>query len=470
MYSVKRLFAVCLALLMLLMASASAEIPFLVHSQGWQMENTPVEVVLKAAVEAHQPFDKDRVAMLIPVTDLLSLRLVAGENEGSVAISVADEEALALQYRGNEVQLSSMPGVTYAAQSDPIAALLGGEAASIGGYEALKLSPDGESLLQDGKVLLAQIPAAFEANGKKSKVETNISGYGKSTYRIDYTIAAGKVVAMKETLLSICPDGWLKDIISSLTFKDKQTLRVYYTAQDEIVRIEYNGSCGPEGSLRTVKLVGRFRSDDAVGKDYLELTSPAKKGKDKNNLTFERTVEINKKGARVVSGSYKYNVTKDGVNSAWSGSFSLMNTFTDDKDVITGEATFETKLNGESRADAITFTPVLNISGTQEDPLVEGEINIVQKAGTKVAEQAKITLMLKHAEPIMWAENDYVIDLSTMDEESVTVIRQEVARSLATSIVRPLINRMGKDADWFFRDIPAEAVQSIIDAAAYAEN
>ena len=57
-----------------------------------------------------------------------------------------------------------------------------------------------------------------------------------------------------------------------------------------------------------------------------------------------------------------------------------------------------------------------------------------------------------------------------MDEESVTVIRQEVARSLATSIVRPLINRMGKDADWFFRDIPAEAVQSIIDAAAYAEN
>ena len=78
MYSVKRLFAVCLALLMLLMASASAEIPFLVHSQGWQMENTPVEVVLKAAVEAHQPFDKDRVAMLIPVTDLLSLRLVAG--------------------------------------------------------------------------------------------------------------------------------------------------------------------------------------------------------------------------------------------------------------------------------------------------------------------------------------------------------------------------------------------------------
>ena len=101
-----------------------------------------------------------------------------------------------------EAQLSCMPGVTYAAQSDPMAALLGGEAASISGYEALKLSPHGESLLTDGKVLLAQIPDAFAENGKRSKTDTNISGYGKSAYRIDYTIAAGKVEAMKETLLS----------------------------------------------------------------------------------------------------------------------------------------------------------------------------------------------------------------------------------------------------------------------------
>ena len=139
-------------------------------------------------------------------------------------------------------------------------------------------------------------------------------------------------------------------------------MRVYYTAQDEIVRIEYNGSCGPEGNLRTVKLVGRFRSDATIEKDYLELTSPAKKGKDKNNLTFERTVETNKKGARVVSGSYKYNVTRDGINSSWSGKFNLMNAFAEGKDVITGDATFETKLNGASRADAITLTPALIIA------------------------------------------------------------------------------------------------------------
>jgi hypothetical protein len=96
-------------------------------------------------------------------------------------------------------------------------------------------------------------------------------------------------------------------------------------------------------------------------------------------------------------------------------------------------------------------------------------VKILAKAGTKVAEQAKITLTLKRAEPLMWTANDHVIDLSTIDEASLAAIRQEAAGAMATSLVRPLINVMGKDADWFFRDIPAEAVQSIIDAAASAD-
>lgn len=470
MNSVKRILAMCVALIVLMMTAAAAEVPFLVHSQGWQLDNTPVEVLLKAKVEAHQPFDKDRLAMLTPITDLLSLRLVTGANEGSVAISIANEEALSLQYCGNEVQLSCMPDVTYTAQGDPMSALLGGEMVSVSGYEALHLSPDGESLLTDGKALLAQIPAAFEANGKRTKTDTNISGYGKSAYRVDYAIAAGKVEDMKETLLSICPEGWLKQIISDLTFSGKQTLRVYYTAEEKIVRIEYNGGCGPEGDLRTVKLVGRFRSDDGIEKDYLELTSPAKKGKNKNNLTFERVMETNKKGARVVNGSYKYTETKDGVTSIWNGEFDLNNAFTAASDVITGSMTFQTKLNGAERYDAITLEPVLTITGTQDEPVVEGTLSVIQKAGSKVAEQATITLALKRAEPIVWKLHDHVVDLSALEDGDRLAIQQEVAGAVATSLVRPLINLMGNDAEWFFREIPEEAVQSIIDAAASADN
>lgn len=469
MQSIKRLLALCLMLMILMSSAACADVPFLVHSQGWKLDGVPMEVLLKADVEAHLPFDKDRLAMLTPITDLLSLRLVTGEDEGSVTVAIGEEDALSLQYRGNEMQLSCMPHVTYTAAEDPLGALLGAEVASGGGYEALHLSPQGESLLDDGKALLAAIPAAFEEQGRKTKTDTTISGYGKSSYRIDYSIAATKVEAMQETLLSICPEGWLKEIISGLSFSGKQALRVYYTAQDEIVRIEYNGICGPEGDLRTVKLVGRFRDDEETQKDYIELTSPAKKGKDKNNLTFERVYETNKKGARVVRGTYKYTATKEGVTSTWSGEFNLSNAFTNGADVITGEATFQSKLNGAERNDAITFAPNLTISGSPDEPTVEGTLSIIQKSGSKVAEQAVISLALKRAEPIVWENRDHIVDLSAMDSDILAAVRQEAANAIATSLVRPLINRMGKDAEWFFREMPADAVQSIIDAAASAD-
>jgi len=468
MLSVKKMLILCMTLLVMLTSAATAEVPFLVHSLDWNLDGVPVEVLLKADVEAHNPFDKDRLAMLTPITDMLSLRLVTGEDEGIVTIAIEDEDVLSLHTRGNDMQLSCMPHVTYTAQQDAMNALLGAETLS-GGYEALSLSPEGESLLTDGKALLAQIPAAFEANGRKTKTDTNISGYGKSSYRVDYTIAATKVEGMKETLLSICPEGWLREIISGLTFSGKQALRVYYTAQDEIVRIEYNGSCGPDGDLRTVKLVGRFRDDDEAKKDYIELTSPAKKGKNKNNLTFERTYQTNKKGMRTVSGSYKYTATKDGVTSTWNGEFDLYNDFSDAADMISGDMTFTTKLNGAERNQVLTLSPVLTISGTQDDPVVEGTVAIVQKDGSKVAEQATVSIALKRAEPLVWQESDHVVDLSALDEASLAAIRQEAASAIATSLVRPLIVKMGAEGEWFFRELPADAVQSIIDAANNAE-
>ena len=109
MHSVKRMLTLCLSLLVLMMTAAQAEVPFLVHSNGWVLDGTPVDVMLKADVETHMPFDADRLAMLTPITDLLSLRVVTGDNEGFVTIAIAGQEALTLQYRGNEARLSCLP-------------------------------------------------------------------------------------------------------------------------------------------------------------------------------------------------------------------------------------------------------------------------------------------------------------------------------------------------------------------------
>lgn len=466
MQCMKRLMALSLALLVLMMTAAQAEVPFLMHSAGWNLDNTPVEVLLKAQVGTHMPFDDERLATLTPITDIISLRLVTGDEQGLVTINVAEREALTLHYKGDALQLSCRPDVTYKAEGDPMSALLGESASFAGGYEALHLAPDGESLIIDGETMLGNIPAELEKYGKRYASDTNISGYGKAAYRLDFNFAAGKEKELKECLMNACPEGWLKEIISEMTFSGKQTLRVYYDKNDAPLRMEYNGSFGPEGDNRTVKLVCRMRHDAEMDKLYVELTTPAKKGKNKNNLTFERTVTTNKKGARTVVGSFKYTEAKDNITSIWDGDFNLSNAYTDDADVLGGDFTLQTKLNGAEKYSAITIAPELTISGTEEAPVITGWVNVTEQYAGKVTEQAKVSIDLNIAEPLAWSETERVIDLSAMNEAAKTAVREDTASMIATALIVPLINALGENATYFFRDLPEDAVKNIMDAAA----
>lgn len=465
MHSIKRITAICLSLLVLMMNFAKAEMPFLVHSNGWNLDNTPVEVKLSADVDVHMPFDEDRLAMLTPILDKLSLKLVTGEALGAVAIAFDDQELLSLQYRDNAVQLSSMPGASFTADENALALLLGSEASIAGGYEALGLSSMGESLMTDGRALLSKIPDAFADAGKRSNSDTNISGYGQSAYRMDYTFTEKNAKVMQDLLLSVCPEGWLRDIIANLSFSGKQTLRMYFTKEDVLLRAEYNGSCGPEGDLRTVKLVVRTLHDDQIDKDYVELTSPAKKGKNKNSLTFERVIQTNRKGERTVEGSYSYTVTADGVTNTRKGAFALVNAFTEGKDVITGSASFQSKLGNAEKFTELTIQPELTISGSETDPEISGKLTVTEEYAGRTTEHAVISIALKAADGLDWETSGEVIALDLLDAEHLANVRQQVAASIASALVQPMIVMMGEEAVWFFRDLPEEAVQSIIDAA-----
>lgn len=465
MHSIKRIMALCLSLLVLMMNFAQAEVPFLVHSDGWNLDNASVEVNLSADVDVHMPFDQDRFATLKPILDKLSLKLITGEAQGAVIICFDDQELLTLQHCDNAVQLSSMPDTSFTADEDAVSLLLGSEASVTGGYEMLGLSPKGESLVTDGLALLWALPEAFADYGKRTNSDTNISGYGKSEYRYDYNFTEKTAKNMQELLLSVCPQGWLRDIIANLSFSGKQTLRMYFTKEDVLLRAEYNGGCGPEDDMRTVKLVVRTRHDDEMDKDYVELTSPAKKGKNKNSLTFERVVQTNKKGERTVEGSYSYTVTADGVTDTLKGEFTLVNAFAEGKDVITGSASFQSKLGNAEKFTELSIQPELTISGTASSPEISGMLTVTEEYASRTTEHAVISIDLKAADSLDWQMPDEEIALDLLDAETLDAVRQRVAASIASALVQPIIVMMGEEAVWFFRDLPEDAVQSIIDAA-----
>ena len=460
MRMMRNLVALCLALMMLC-APALAEAPFLMHTKGWTLESTPLSVKLTADVTSLIPYDDDRFAMLKVITDKLSLRISTDGDAGSVTIGVAMTDALTLAYRGEAVQISTIPEMTFTSSENVMDKLLG---ESTTGFSLYGLRGDAETLLDDGEALLLSLLPEIEAYGKRKNVKTNISDMGMARSCTDYTVPKDDVEQLKETLLSLCADGWLREIIAGLTFSGKQTLRVYCTEDEVPLRMEYNGTCGPEGNLRTVKLVWRMRRDDVARRDEVTLTSPAKTGSNKNTLEFERVISTDKSGTISMKGSFSYTVTADRLTTTRKGEFDLNNACTEEADVVSGDLTLPQKLPGEDSFAGVTIIPQVTLGGTAESPAIAGTVEVSTLNGKNVLDHATIRMTVQRGEGIRWVETEETLDMDVLTNEELAVLQQDVASGVASAIVRPLILLMGGEADWFFRDMPEESVDRIVDA------
>lgn len=462
---VSRLTALCLALLYIMMPPALAKTPFLRHAAQWDLNDTPVDVLLTADVTAHMPYDDDRLAMLTPLTDLMSLRLITWDDAGSVTIAIAGEDVLTLLTKDGDVQFSCIPDVTFTSGEFSSMDALLGEAVTETGLDFFGLRGDAETLLDDGEALLSGVPEAFAQYGKRTNGKTNISGMGTAQYRYDYTIPAENAAAMQETLLTLCPEGWLREILTGLTFTGKQTLRVYYTADDQLLRMEFTGDCGYGDDIRETNLVWRMKRTEADRRDEITLHTPARIGTDKNTLTFTRSIVTNKKGAIEMTGEFAYTVTKDKQTDVRKSDFALVNTPTDAADVLSGKVNIRHLPAGDDKYDQYEFEPALTISGTQDAPVITGTLIVREKWASGVTEEATLTIDLKRAEASPWSESTQIIDLSALTESELAQIQQQTSAVIATTLVRPLILALGEDAQWFFKDLDAETIQAILDAA-----
>lgn len=463
MRGICRWTALCLALLYLTISPALAQVPFLVHSADWSLANTPLDVRLTADVSAHMPFDDDRLATLTPIIDLLSLRIVTGEAVSGVTISMEDQELLTLLTSGDAAWLSCLPDVSFTADADAVSLLLG-EETTVTDVSFFGVRAEAETLLEDGEALLTAIPSLLADYGKPTRGQTKISGMGTAQYRWDYTVPAEAAEQVRDMLIGACPDGWLKSLLSSLTLTGKQTLRMYYTADDQLLRAEYNGSCGVGDDRRTVNLVWRMCRTDDVIKDDLTLTSPAKTGSNKNSLTFTRNLTRKSDGTIELTGEFAYTVTQNKLTDVRKGEFSLTNAWNGEADVITGHINFRRLEDGDSKYGQLELEPSLTIGGTAEAPVITGTLTVREMWGKNDREEAVLHVSATRAEPLNWPESAETIDLSALDEERLAQVQALAESAVTTAIVRPILLRLGADAEWFFQDLPADAVQSILDA------
>lgn len=447
-----------LSLLMMLTLVTSlglAEVPLLKHAAEWDLTDTPVSLTLSADVRTHMPFDESRMGMLQTVLNPLSLRLYAHGDQQAVTVLVGRAEALTLAKNGEMAQLSCQPEVTYRSASDPMGMLLGADLTS---NAALALEGKYEQWLEDGWTLLNAMDSEFKAESNRKSVKTNIEEMGTARSCTDYTITKKNAKELLERLLPLCPEGELRDLLASLTFSGEQKLRVYRTAEEVPLRMEYNGSCAVgDGTARTTKLVWRMKRTNADIRDEITLTHKGVK------LEFERETTV---GARKVEveGSLLWQTTVNNQKAYVDLEYNLTNTFGQDQDVIRGEIEIETLGRGEEKEVETIIRPEIILAGTQENPNVSGSIAWKETRSRQVTEDCTVYFSLERADAFPWTEGGVIRDLDAMDTDTLLAVRQQAMKEAASALVKPLVQMLGKNASYFFQDLPEETVQMLIDA------
>ena len=441
-----------LLVLLMLAPCALADAPLLQAASDWNLADTPLSVTLSISLQAHAPFDETRTAMLDRVLAPLSLNLYAADGESGVSVLMNGNELLTMAQKGDAVQFSCMPNVSYASlDGNALELLLGTTSDSL---DLRAVDGTFEKWIDDGWVLSNAILEPFAEYGKRKSVKTTIKDMGLARSCTDYTFSKSKLEEMQQTLLSLCPEGDLHDLIASLTFSGTQKLRVYRT-EDE----------GVDGKLRTVKLVWRTKRENGETRDEITLTSPAKSGTDKNTLDFERIMTFSS-GKITMQGTCSYKVTASKQTTQTEVTFDLTNRLENDSDNVSGSVAIKRQLPGEDYATKRTITPNVVLSGNAEAPEISGTIGYQEEKRYGTTEECVITLRAARASESLWKDTAATMELSTLSAETLQNLRSQLSGAIATAIVRPLIQVLSaEDAAFFFYEMSDEDVQTIRQAA-----
>lgn len=451
---------------------ALAEVTFLPMIGNWELDAIPIELTLSADVTAYAPFGEDRLPQLTSLMKHLSLRItrqpLMDETQNAVSVLVDGDEALTLSLQENDqlrmARFSVLPDVTYTGD-DPLATLLGTSTES---FTLFGLDGSEGAWITEGDQLLNVLEAILAPYLKgESKVKTEIKDMGTARLKQDYTITKDEAADLTSLLVGACPEGRLKELISGLIFSGKQTVRVYRDEDHQPLRVEWTGHLGTdEEHLRNVTLTWRMRRDDTAYRDEISLTSPALKGTDNNKLVWSCAVAPDKKtGNMVLSGSLSYTRTENRQKTILTGEFKLTAEEEGFDTRVTGSAAIRRQLPGEDNAAGYTFEPDLLVSGSSENPAVEGTLTIASLSGKKILDRATVTLTLRRIAYTSWPMRQQTIDLTALDSGALEATRQQVNAALSSSLIRRLVLLPREDLDYLFMDLPEETVQAIISAA-----
>lgn len=304
--------------------------------------------------------------------------------------------------------------------------------------------------LNELQPVLTGLPEAFPEYAKSMEASLGLSGYGKAVRKILLTIPAESAqTAFRDALLSACPEGGVRNFLSSVVFYGQQKLSYMLDKDGTVLRINWDGKAGlSEEDLRTVSLVWKCLRDGNWKKDGLTLKTPSQKGTDRFNITLERDLNPDDPAAP----RWQWTIEADEKTGQDRTLSKFTMDWTQDGNALSGKMNHQANLNGEKS------------TLTAEAALTEGEGGVFS-GGLEIAR--KKDKIEKERFSVQLAFSPFASEAKASGKDAVTAESAGQAKENdRRKLLRALLRLPDEDLLFLFAGLPEEEWQALVKDAA----
>lgn len=285
-----------------------------------------------------------------------------------------------------------------------------------------------------------------EMSGKTAAV-LNFSGFGKSTSRMTIQFPSEYVNEhFPDVLESLCESQSASDFLKGIVFHGSQKIVLMFDQNDKLLRINYDGTVGTsEEELRRISLVWKcLRTPDHI-KDSLVIKTPAVKGYNRDNISYDRNLDLSDPGDMKLKWDYQLDQKKEKVKTKirYTGDLSSADTS------ISGKILYHIK--GDNHPEnSISISAGLDKEKERE---YTGTLEITNKTGKIVTSSVSFGLSIGQS-----LQDDLIKKETTATQTDLTNVMVAEYGDISEEAVRVLIRRImalpEEDTEFLRKDIP----------------
>ena len=409
--------------------------------------NSPVTVTVSSpAYSVIAQYGEERTKALNKLLRHLSISVTLDEDTSETSINVDNEPV----YSYIQKTKKSVTRTVYSVQPDTV-------------YEQKNEETDTGNLLTDflnedffrlNRMLDDLYPAfenaadAFKEYSKPSNdVNLNFRGYGKGVRRLTIPLSEQYVKKhFPKAAARLVKNEDCAAIIRSLAFSGPQKIILLYNQDNRVLRINYDGTIGfSEDTARRVSAVWRCVRSGKIKKDHITLKTPAVKGSDKYNLTYEREEDRSDSDRSIIKWNLQLDIKEGEVRkkSVFNADLQL------EQKILKGTIQYSEKQDGSETG--ISIIPEMKKENGTE---YSGTIEIANKSGKIVTNSTLYTVRISTGRKLDFPES--AVKSAPASTEDTLSGEKKLQQILDSVLVRKLLTLPAEDTEFFSLDIPAD--------------